>query len=74
MERMNPLPDGGDMVRGDTKPMPDQGTTTGLNGDTYGADIGCDAINRIGFISAYTKSDPIFETDNDEGVMDADDA
>lgn len=55
--RMNPLPDGGDQVRGDTKAMPDRGCTTGLNGDTYGADIGCEATNRIRGISGATQSD-----------------
>ena len=28
--------------------MPNKGTGTGLNGDTYGADIGPSATNRIG--------------------------
>lgn len=43
-------------LQGDTKPMPDRGTGTGLNGDTYGADIGVDATNSMGRMSG-TKSD-----------------
>lgn len=45
-------------LQGDTKPMPDRGTRTGLNGDTYGADIGVDACNCIEEnISGSTQSD-----------------
>ena len=54
----------GDMYRptgdlqGDTKAMPDRGTGTGLNGDTYGADISGDACNCIEEnISRSTMSD-----------------
>lgn len=57
MKRNFPLPDGGDMVRGDSSAMPYRGTGTGLNGDTYGADIGQSSTNRIGGISGATKSD-----------------
>lgn len=44
-------------LQGDTKPMPDRGTGTGLNGDTYGADIGQDATNVEGRIGSASKSD-----------------
>lgn len=44
-------------LQGDTKAMPDRGTTTGMNGDTYGADIGADSINRVGGIGSTSKSD-----------------
>lgn len=47
-------------LQGDTKAMPDRGTTTGLNGDTYGADLSQDATNRQGSVS--TKSDPWDQT------------
>ena len=36
--------------------MPDRGTSTGMNGDTYGADLSGDATNRIVGISGKTKS------------------
>lgn len=44
-------------LQGDTKPMPDRGTTTGLQGDTYGADLGCDATNGLGSITSTSRSD-----------------
>ncbi|MDD2989806.1 MAG: hypothetical protein PHI64_12690 [Zoogloea sp.] len=44
-------------LQGDTKPMPDRGTTTGLQGDTYGADLGCDATNSRGSIASTSRSD-----------------
>jgi hypothetical protein len=43
-------------LQGDTKPMPDRGTTTGVT-DTYGADVSQDATNRIGSIRGATRSD-----------------
>lgn len=32
-------------LQGDTKAMPDRGTKTGMNGDTYGSDLSVDATN-----------------------------
>lgn len=49
-------------VRGDTKAMPDKGTSTGMNGDSYGAALGQDATNRKGSFDAC--SDPMDETMN----------
>lgn len=43
-------------LQGDTRAMPDRGTSTGFNGDTYGADTSPKATNRQGSVS--TKSDP----------------
>ena len=43
-------------LQGDTKPMPNQGTATGVT-DTYGADLSQSADNRIGTITGSTKSD-----------------
>lgn len=50
-------------LQGDTKAIPSKGTGTGMNGDTYGADLGPDATGRIGGIGGSTKSDP-----GDEGL------
>lgn len=52
-----PRPDGSDQVRGDSGAMPDRGTKTGFNGDTYDADCSQSAINRKGGISGATQSD-----------------
>lgn len=41
--------------------LPDRGTSTGLQGDTYGADISINATNREGGISGSTKSAEAFE-------------
>lgn len=54
MSETNYIPNG--ELQGDTKPMPDRGTSTGLNGDTYGADIGSDATNSTSMGGA-AKSD-----------------
>lgn len=43
-------------LQGDESGMSNKGTGTGLNGDTYGADIGPSATNRIGSMNA--NSDP----------------
>lgn len=51
-------------VRGDTKAMPDKGTSTGMNGDSYGAALGQDATNRMGAING--KSDPMDECYSDD--------
>lgn len=72
MPRQNPLPDGGDSVRGDTGAIPDRGTGTGFNGDTYGADTSPEATNRISGIRGATRSDAPFESDNDSGMKDGD--
>lgn len=44
-------------LQGDTKGMPDRGTSTGLNGDTYGADISGDATNSMGGMSDTGSDD-----------------
>ena len=49
-----PRPTG--QLQGDDQALPDRGTGTGLNGDTYGADISQSAINRQGGIKSATKS------------------
>lgn len=51
-----PRPDDSGVVRGDSGAMPDRGTKTGMNGDTYGADLSTNATNRQGSISG-AKSD-----------------
>ncbi len=43
-------------LQGDDKPMPNQGTDTGVT-DTYGADLGQNATNRTGSIVGSSKSD-----------------
>lgn len=47
-------------VKGDNKGVPDRGTSTGMNGDSYDADLNIDATNRTGKISG-TKSDSPFD-------------
>lgn len=42
--------------------LPDRGTSTGLNGDTYGAGLGVDDTNSLGGIGGNAKSDATFET------------
>jgi hypothetical protein len=49
------LPSG--QLQGDDKTVSDKGTSTGFNGDTYGADTSQTATNRIGSITGATKSD-----------------
>ena len=44
-------------LQGDTRAMPNRGTRTGLNGDTYGADLSVDATNSLGSIKSTSKSD-----------------
>lgn len=46
---------------GDSKAMPDKGTGTGLNGDTYGADLSVGATNSMGQISSATMSQAAME-------------
>lgn len=55
MSETNYRPNG--ELQGDTKAMPNRGTKTGLNGDTYGADLSPDATNRNGSMGGATKSD-----------------
>lgn len=59
MSESNYKPDGSGVVMGDSKPMPNRGTTTGSvgYGAPYGADISIKAINRLGSLDA--SSDPI---------------
>ena len=49
-------------VRGDAKAMPDKGTSTGMNGDSYGANLGSDATNGKGTFDAC--SDPMNDVMN----------
>jgi hypothetical protein len=44
-------------LSGDDKAMPDKGTETGSNGDSYGADLGQSSTNSAGGIGGSTKSD-----------------
>jgi hypothetical protein len=44
-------------LQGDNKAMPDRGTSTGMNGDTYGASLDQGATNNRGAIAGHTKSD-----------------
>lgn len=44
-------------LQGDTSGMPNKGTSTGLDGGTYGADIGPSSTNRIGGMGDAAKSD-----------------
>jgi hypothetical protein len=43
-------------LQGDTKAMPDRGTSTGVT-DSYGADLSQTATNSQGSIKGDTKSD-----------------
>ena len=55
MGKTHPRPTGelqGENVGG----LPDRGTSTGFNGDTYGADVSQSALNRMRGISGDTKS------------------
>lgn len=61
MKDSNYIPDGTGVVMGDTKPMPDRGTGTGMTGydpQLEGTDIGLDSINRMGSATG-TDSDPM---------------
>lgn len=55
--KMEYKPDGGDLVQGDSRAIPDKGTGTNVP-DSYGMDIGLDATNSMGKIGGATKSDP----------------
>lgn len=54
MKDSNYRPNGS--LQGDDRPMPNRGTGTGMNGDTYGADLSDKATNRQGSITNHTKS------------------
>lgn len=41
--------------------LPNRGTTTGMNGDTYGADVSVDATNSLGGLGSKTGSDEAME-------------
>lgn len=58
-------------LQGDTKAMPDRGTATGVT-DSYGADLGQGADNRMGSITGDTGSDEMFENMPDEPTMGSD--
>lgn len=58
------IPDGSGVVQGDSKAIPDAGSHTGMNGDSYGADLGQDATNGKGSITGSTKSDPMMDDCN----------
>lgn len=66
----NYIPSG--QLQGDTKAMPDRGTGTGMNGDSYEADLNDTATNRISGISGATKSDAPFDNDPDGDAPDGD--
>ena len=55
-------------LQGDTKPMRDKGTATGVH-DTYGADLSPDATNSMGGISGSTQSDKAKPHDGVSGTM-----
>lgn len=60
-------------LQGDTSAMPDRGTGTGLNGDSYGADLSSEALNRLGSIGSAAQSDAPFDSDADSnGEKDGD--
>jgi hypothetical protein len=64
MSESNYKPAGTGVVQGDTKAMPDRGTSTGLTGyDTHGEGMGLgqDDTNSLGSISGATGSDPMDE-------------
>lgn len=47
-----------DDLQGDSKPMPDRGTGSGVT-DTYGADISEDATNRLGGMGTAANSNAV---------------
>ena len=55
MKECNYKPSG--ELQGDTKAMPDRGTRTGMNGDTYGASLDQGATTSHGKLGGATKSD-----------------
>jgi hypothetical protein len=69
MTDYNFLPTG--KLMGDSAPMPDRGTSVGMAGDSYGADLSQDAINRAGSLTASSKSDPMDECYSDDIALGA---
>lgn len=62
MSDSNYKPDGTGVVMGDTKPMPDRGTKTGMTGYNIHGDgmgLGMDDTNTMGSITGATGSDPM---------------
>ena len=55
-------------LQGDTKAMPDRGTSTGMSGNTDmgGMSINPDATNSMGSIKSACKSDPMGEDSVDD--------
>lgn len=66
-----PLPDGS--LRGDTKSMPDRGTSTGMgdNAQTEGMSLDLDATNSMGSIRSATQSDAPGESPSDDPTFGA---
>jgi hypothetical protein len=63
MSDSNYKPDGTGVVMGDTKPMPDRGTSTGMTGfstELDGRSLDTDATNSLGRLTG-TGSDPMEE-------------
>lgn len=48
------------VLQGDSSPIPNKGTGTGVT-DTYGADIGPSATNRLGSMGSATDSDSRYD-------------
>lgn len=74
MSDSNYKPDGTGVVMGDTKAMPDKGTSTGMTGyDTHGEGMSLDdtATNSMGKITGATKSDPMDECYADDPTFGA---
>lgn len=46
-------------LQGDDRAIPHRGSMTGMNGDTYGADLAGGSTNRQGSLTGATKSDAI---------------
>lgn len=49
--------------------LPDRGTSTGLNGDTYGADLSADATNSLGKMGQDTGSHEAFQVHRESDEM-----
>lgn len=69
MSDANYKPDGTGVVMGDTRPMPDRGTGTGMTGiptDLGGYSINVDATNRMGGLSdtGSDAMDAVFSRDS----------
>jgi hypothetical protein len=72
MKDSNYKPDGTGVVMGDTKSMPDRGTSTGMNPGApvwaveNGFSLDPEATNRIGGIKSATQSDAPGESPSDD--------